>query len=163
LSIDGRPEADIDISRHGVRIAGLALSAPAGGLLARLPDALGRAGWRGDLAIAVPELHCDWTAACDGHAQVVWLGAASELFPGRRFGDYRLSADATAEGFNLGWTTLAGDIRIEGAGRWSPPSAAEFSAVVSGDPAFLERLPSIGGRWVRPGEAPGSWIFEIRS
>jgi hypothetical protein len=90
------------------------------------------------------------------------MGAASDLFPGRQFGDYRLQADGRQSDVRLGWTTLRGDIRIEGSGRWQPQSLAEFSATVSGDPAFLEHLPSVGGRWVRPGETPGTWLVDFR-
>lgn len=162
LAIDGRPEASVDLSWREMRISGLALTSPAGLILARIPDALGRAGWKGDMSLVVADWHCDWSWHCGGHSELTWMGAASDLFPGRQFGDYRLQADGRQSDVRLGWTTLRGDIRIEGSGRWQPQSLAEFSATVSGDPAFLEHLPSVGGRWVRPGETPGTWLVDFR-
>ena len=161
LVVDGRPEAQVVISWRGVAISGLTLRGSATTVTGLLPDMAGRVGWRGDLALTVPEWRCDWSWRCTGQAGLDWLGAGNDLFPGRRLGDYRLTATG-GDDVSLAWTTLAGDIRIAGDGHWRPGTRPAFSGTVSGDAAFLERLPSVAGQWVSRGDGPGKWRVDIR-
>ena len=162
MEVGGRPEARIDVSWHGLGVAGLVAASPAARIVALLPEVAGRAGWRGDLSLTVPEWHCDWSWRCTGHGGLDWQGAANDLFPDRRLGDYRLTAKAEDGDVKMAWTTLNGDIHIEGTGSWRPGTRPGLSVTVSGDAAFLERLPSVAGQWVQRGDTPGNWRVDIR-
>ena len=162
LAVDGRPDASLILGWRGLAVSDLVLGGSAATVTGLLPDIPGRAGWRGDLLVSVPQWHCDWSWHCAGQGTLDWLGAGNDLFPGRRLGDYRIIATGSDGDVTLRWTTLGGGIRIEGDGLWRPGMRPAFSGLVTGDAAFLERLPSVAGQWVTRGDAPGKWRVDIR-
>jgi hypothetical protein len=162
LVVDSRPEGRVVIGWRGVEVTALTLGGSAATVAGLLPEVAGRAGWRGDLVVSVPRWHCDWSWHCTGQGVLDWLAAGNDLFPGRPLGDYRITATGTDGDVKLAWTTLGGDIRIEGDGLWRPGARPAFTGMVTGDAAFLERLPSVAGQWARRGDAPGRWRVDIR-
>jgi general secretion pathway protein N len=157
----GAPLADVEIGPTGVRLTRLQMRGPARFFLERIPSAIGRAGWEGDLAIDSPGWQCSWSLRCDGTAELRWFGASSDLLQKHRLGDYRVAITGKGSDISAHFDTLSGDIRIDGDGRWSLGSSPSFAGTLRGDPVLLDRLPNIAGRWVRSGGEPGVWLVSL--
>jgi general secretion pathway protein N len=157
----GAPLADVEIGPGGFRLTRLQMRGPARFFLERIPNALGRAGWEGDVAIDSPGWQCSWSLRCDGTAELRWYGASSELLQKRRLGDYRLSIIGKGSEIAAHIDTPSGEVRIEGDGRWPLAGAPSFTGTLRGDPVLLDRLPSVAGRWVRSGGETGVWLVTL--
>ena len=161
LALDNRPAGDIGASPRGWRADGLTLVAPARFLLERIPHAFGHLGWRGDVQFDTTQWRCNWKLACDGRFGLRWAGAAVDVLRGRPLGDYQLDARGEAGQLRFELATLAGDIRLNAQGNWTPGGPWHMGGTVQGDPEFLKRLPAVAGNWVSPTVSPGSYHFEI--
>ena len=162
LTPEGKPPAALAVGFHGPLIEKLELGMPARYALERIPNAFGRAGWHGDLVLSMQDWRCDWQGKCSGEAGLTWLGAASDLFPQRRFGDYDFRAHARQGLTRFELTTLAGEIQLQATGKIAPTWQIEVEGHIVGDPAFVGRLPNIAGRLVTPDGAPGRLRFAFR-
>ena len=157
----GGPLADIEIGPTGIRLAKLQLRGPARFYLERIPNALGRAGWQGDVALDSSGWQCSWSLRCDGNAELRWYGASSDLLQKLRLGDYRVAIAGRGGDIVAHVDTLSGEISVDGDGRWSPGGTPSFNGTLRGDPVLLDRLPNIAGRWVRSGGEPGVWVVTL--
>lgn len=160
-SSGGQRLARAEVSPAGVSVEALRLGGPARFFAERIPHSLGRAGWRGDLALDAPGWQCDWSGRCTGKAELRWLGAASDLLRDRDLGDYRVVVTADEGVMRLEWRTLRGDVRVEGDGRWAIDARPDLRVTISGDPALLQHLPGVAGRWATPGARPGTWVVAV--
>ena len=141
----------------GFHLDDVHLRGPARLFLQQIPNAFGRAGWRGDIALDSERWHCNWQYECSGGADLRWLGAASDLLVGRVFGDYQVLLVGNGEAINFQWDTLRGDVQTKGEGKWSGQGPPRFGGSIRGDVLLLQSLPSIASRWVRAGSEPGLW------
>ena len=137
------------------------LQGPARFFLARIPNSLAHTGWSGDMALHSPAFRCTWKRRCAGRAELRWTGAASSLLPGQAFGDYLLTVEGSPNALLLQLRTLRGEVQIRGDGRWPPGAPPTFNGTIQGDPSFLQRLPSVGGSWLRPSGDAGAWTIAI--
>ena len=153
FSLGQRTPFPVELGISGIHTQGVSLQLPARFALSRIPNAAGHAGWHGEMALSVPTLDCNWRGVCDGHAQLLWNGAAADLFPGMALGDYVLDlrADKGAYAFTL--HTQRGEVRINGAGTLTQQGALQASGTVEGDPDFVGKLPNVAGRWVQREDA----------
>ncbi len=157
------PVMNLSIGLGGVELSQLRLRGPARFLLGAIPHSLGRAGWKGDIVAESPRFRCSWHMYCDGHLDLTWIGAVSELLPGEALGDYKLAIDGSSGSEILFHVqTLDGPIRVEGQGRWKTDGPLVFDGTIKGNAALLQRLPSVAGPWVRPSAEPGTWNVAIR-
>ena len=160
FSSGGAPIGRIEAGPAGLDVSGLSLHAPANAALTPIPHPIARAGWHGDLGITAPTWHCPPSGACSGEARLLWRDARAALFPGRRFGDYEVQLTARDGHLHYTLRTLSGDVMANGRGEAAPGPAPSFVGTLSGEPEFLNRLPSIAGGAARPTGLPGH--FEIR-
>lgn len=157
------PVARTSMGFGGIEISQLRLGGPARFFLGLVPNSLGRAGWKGDIATESPRFHCSWHGLCEGHAELRWIGAASDLLPGDALGDYKLAIDGSSGNQILFQVqTIDGPIRVEGQGRWELDGPLVFDGTIKGNAGLLQRLPSVAGPWVRPSVEPGTWNVVIR-
>lgn len=159
FSLAASPPFSLDVSASGVSLRAARLDMPAQWALARIPNALGRIGWHGDLQIIVPNWQCSWGKLCNGSLSADWLGAEADIFPGRRLGDYRLSVQAKNSVLDFNMATTSGEVPITAQGRWTIGGAYSLTGTLSGDPAFTSRLPNIAGQFVQRTSTPGSFTF----
>lgn len=163
FSAAGLPPFLVGASPSGVTAAAVAIQLPVREVLDQIPVTIARAGWHGDLSLNADRWSCSWHGICDGHAEVFWRGAASDLFPNRAFGDYRLVMDSVANDTSLKLDTLSGEIKLNASGQISPQGAARLQGSVEGDPAFVGRLPDVASRWVQRTDTPGRILFNVDS
>jgi general secretion pathway protein N len=157
LAAGGSPLADFELSPAGLRLSRLQVRGPARYFLERIPGPLGRAGWEGDIAIDSSGWNCTWSLRCEGSAELRWYGASSDLLQKRRLGDYDIVVKGSGNELAAHVATLAGDIQVDGDGRWLIGGAPSFAGTLRGDPVLLDRLPSVAGRWVSKGAEAGVW------
>jgi len=162
FAIGGQAPGAVTLSLRGPSLEMLRISLPARYALERMPNAVGRAGWHGDVSLFVQNWQCNWKGLCKGDADLQWLGVGSDLFPDRKFGDYQLNAHAQDGFIDLQLTTIRGEIQIQANGKLEPPEHFEFSGNISGDPSFVGRLPDISGNVVVPDGAPGHMRFSVK-
>lgn len=155
----GKPLATLEAGAGGLSVDGLGLFTPADAALASIPHPVARAGWQGDLSIEAPHWQCPPDGLCTGEARILWRGASSALFPGRRFGDYEAKLSATRGQIHFAIRTLDGEVRLDGQGDAEPRRMPRFDGSISGDPDFLARLPAIAGGAAKATAQPGR--FEI--
>lgn len=154
--------AEIEIGAGGIGLTKVQIRGPARFFLERIPNALGRGGWEGDVAIDSPSWHCSWTLRCDGSAELRWYGASSSLLPMYRLGDYRASISGMGGDISAHIdTTGGGEAHIDGDGHWTIGGTPGFTGTLRGNPVLLGRLPSVAGRWVRNGGEPGVWLVSL--
>ncbi|MEN9489912.1 MAG: type secretion system protein [Pseudomonadota bacterium] len=158
----GNSPGSIGLGFGGPKVEMLKIGMPARYAMERIPHAIGKIGWRGDIQLFVQRWHCGWQGKCSGDANLQWSGAGSDLFPQRRFGDYQFNVQARDGLMDLQLTTLRGDIQIDARGTFQAPQRLELAGTISGDPAFVGRLPSIAGGFVTPDGAPGRMKFSVR-
>lgn len=158
---DGKPAGDIAVGVTGWRADGLALLAPARFALERVPGTFGHLGWRGDMQLETSQWSCSWKMACTGRGSLRWAGAAVDVLRGRPLGDYLLDVEGDGRRIAFGWSTLSGETKISAKGELAGRSWS-LTGDVQGDPAFLQRLPSVAGQWVRQGSGPGHYLFDLR-
>jgi general secretion pathway protein N len=156
----GAGQAVIHLSPGGWRLAAGSLELPAPLLAATLPLAVARGGWLGEASLRSEGLACDREWRCRGSAELSWRGAASELLPGRRFGDYRLALHADGSPARLELATLSGELRLSGQGLLRP-GGIDFEGTAEGPPELVDRLPNIAAPYARPGERPGQAIIAL--
>lgn len=161
LSGDGKPAGDVAVGVGGWRADGLALLAPARFALERIPGTFGHLGWRGDMQLETSQWHCSWKMACTGRASLRWAGAAVDVLRGRPLGDYLLDVQGDGQKIVFDWSTLAGETHLSAQGELAGRSWS-LKGEVQGDPAFLQRLPSVAGQWVRQGRDRGHYLFDLR-
>jgi len=152
---------NIALTLKGANLEMLRINMPARYALERIPSAIGRAGWRGDMLLAVQRWQCNWQMKCTGDANLQWFSAGSDLFPLRQFGNYQLNVHAQDGTMDLLINTLSGDISIQAAGKFKPPQHFQLTGTITGDPSFVGRLPNIAGNTVTPDGAPGRMKFAI--
>lgn len=163
FSLAASPPFSLDASLGGLTARAVRLDLPAQFALERIPNAIGRVGWHGDMRLTSPQWRCTWRGRCAGNASLDWLGAAADIFPGRHLGDYKFNANAHDDIIDLNWTTADGDVRIAAHGELVPNRSFSIVGTLSGDPAFTSRLPNIGGHWVHPTDTPGMFTFDFSS
>ncbi|MBK9220228.1 MAG: type II secretion system protein N [Uliginosibacterium sp.] len=122
----GNSPGSIGLGFGGPKVEMLKIGMPARYAMERIPHAIGKIGWRGDIQLFVQRWHCGWQGKCSGD------------------------------------TTLRGDIQIDARGTFQAPQRLELAGTISGDPAFVGRLPSIAGGFVTPDGAPGRMKFSVR-
>jgi len=129
---------------------------PAALLARRLPGALGKMDWQGDVRLVAGEWRCPPTRlhACTGSAELRWDNLASPLLPLAPLGSYRLAVTADGGPARLTVATHAGPLRLSGQGEWSA-GGGRFDGEVIGPPDFLVRLPNVAGDLVTATEEPG--------
>ncbi|MBP7080535.1 MAG: type II secretion system protein N [Rhodocyclaceae bacterium] len=162
LMVQDTPLARVELATSGVRIDELHLRGPARLFLQQMQNVIGRAGWRGDIAIDSAHWQCTWQYQCQGGADLRWFGAASDLLEGRVLGDYQVLFLGNGEHIDFQWDTLQGSVRTKGDGRWQGQGTPRLSGTISGDVMFLQSLPSVASRWVRVGSEPGVWLISIQ-
>ncbi|HSD38383.1 MAG TPA: type II secretion system protein N [Rhodocyclaceae bacterium] len=161
FSIAGLPPFTLAASPTGVSANSVAVQLPVRQVLDQIPNAVARAGWHGDFSLDANQWRCNWSGVCEGHAELFWRGAASDLFPDRAFGDYRLVAEGVAGNTSLKLDTLSGEVRLNATGQISAQGAAQIQGSVEGDPTFVGRLPDVAGRWVQRTGEPGRILFNF--
>lgn len=161
FSSSGNEPGAIAAGLRGASLEMLRISMPARYAMERIPNAVGRAGWRGDILLFVQRWQCNWQRRCDGDANLQWFGAGSDLFPLRQFGDYQLNVRAQDGVMALQLATTRGEIQIQANGQMELPAHVELTGTISGDPTFVGRLPNIAGNIVSPDGAPGRMRFSI--
>ncbi|MGC3964978.1 MAG: type II secretion system protein N [Rhodocyclaceae bacterium] len=159
FSIAGSPPFTLGASFEGAAVRALRLDLPARFALERIPNAIGRLGWHGDLRVVSPTLRCSWRGICNGSVSADWMGAAVDIFPGRHLGDYKLAATATDGTIDFIMTTGSGEVPISAQGKFMPGGKVAVSGKLSGDPAFTDRLPNIARGWVQRTETRGAFTF----
>lgn len=160
FSVAGLPPFTLAASPGGVAANSVSLQLPVGAVLSQVPNAVAQAGWHGDFSLSSDQWQCSWRGSCGGHAELFWRGAASDLFPNRNFGNYRLVVDGADNVMKLKLDTLSGEIVLNATGEVSPRGAA-LQGSVEGDPAFVGRLPDIANRWVQRTNQPGRMLFNF--
>lgn len=143
LAENGRDVLRIELHPGGIDIVEVAFDAPLKPLLDSVPHPVARAGWRGAVRLTSPGWACDWQRACTGTARFTWIDAGVELVPGRRFGDYELSATARGDNGTLEVRTLSGDLMVDGEGGWDAAGHPRFAGRVQGPPEIVSRLPNV--------------------
>lgn len=156
----GSTVLQLALSSGGVDILQADFDAPLKPLLDSIPHPLARAGWRGAAHLETPGWRCDWQGACEGSLRLTWLDAGVELVPGRRFGDYELSATARGHEGTLQLRTLSGELRIDGSGGWNAQGRPRFDGRVEGPVEIVSRLPNVMDGVAFPTDRPG--VAEIR-
>ena len=162
LTAQETPLARVEITASGFRVDELHLRGPARLFLQQMQNVIGRAGWRGDIAIDSPRWQCSWQPQCTGGADLRWFGAASDLLEGRVLGDYQVLLLGNGEHIDFQWDTLQGSVRTKGSGRWAGQGAPKFSGTIGGDVALLQSLPAVASRWVRASSEPGVWLISVQ-
>lgn len=162
LMVQDTALARVELAAGGFRIDELHLRGPARLFLQQMQNAIGRAGWRGDIAIDSAHWQCTWQYQCQGSADLRWFGAASDLLEGRVLGDYQVLLLGNGEHIDFQWDTLQGSVRTKGDGRWQGEGTPKLSGTISGDMTLLQSLPSVASRWVRAGSEPGVWLISIQ-
>ena len=156
---DTRPVATVDLGLGGASVSELDLHTPANALLASLPHPIARAGWQGDLDLSASHWACAADGRCSGEARLLWRGARSALFPGRRFGDYEVRIQADRGQLQFTVATLEGEVRLDGRGSAAPGQPPRFDGQISGDADFLSRLPAIAGGAATPTPQAGRYTL----
>jgi hypothetical protein len=154
--------ARVELAVSGFRIDELHLRGPARLFLQQMQNVIGRAGWRGDIALDSAHWQCNWRYQCQGSADLRWFGAASDLLEGRVLGDYQALLLGNGEHIDFQWDTLQGNVRTKGDGRWQGQGTPRLSGTISGDVTLLQSLPSVASRWVRADSEPGVWLISIQ-
>ena len=154
--------ARIEFAASGFRVDELHLRGPARLFLQQMQNVIGRAGWRGDIAIDSAQWQCSWQPQCQGAADIRWFGAASDLLVGRVLGDYQVMLVGNGEHIDFQWDTLQGSVRTKGTGRWQGQGTPSISGSISGDDTLLQSLPAVASRWVRAGSEPGVWLISMQ-
>ncbi len=161
FSVAGLPSFILAASPTGISASNVTLQLPVREVLDQIPNAVARIGWHGDFSLNADQWRCDWRGSCKGHAELFWRGAASDLFPGRAFGNYRLVIDGLADSTILKLDTLSGDVRLDANGQVSRRGVIQLHGEVIGDPAFVGRLPDVANRWVQRTGEPGRISFSF--
>ncbi len=162
ISSGGVPVAVVGVGTDGFFASDLHLRGPASMFVDHLPHSLAHAGWRGEVDLQATSFGCTWVGHCAGRASLLWNGASTDLLPGWRLGDYRLTTEGVpGKSLRFRIRTVEGLLRIEGEGDWGADGALSFQGTVKGEPSILQRLPSIAGPWVRPTDDPGTWAISI--
>lgn len=156
---NGSPLGSVHLSPSGVALNAFKLHAPAGAALASIPHPAAQAGWQGDLTLEAPDWRCPPDGRCDGEARLLWRGVGSALFPDRKFGDYELKIHAAAGHLRFQIATLNGPIQLSGSGEAPFGQTPRFDGTISGEPAFLARLPAIAGGAAQPTGQPGRFAL----
>ncbi|MCB1906267.1 MAG: type II secretion system protein N [Rhodocyclaceae bacterium] len=146
----------------GIEIVSAALDTPLGPLLDSLPHPLARAGWRGAARLESPGIRCDWQGACTGPLRLTWIDAGVDLLPGRRFGDYELTATARGKAGSLIVRTLAGELRISGDGGWDERQRLRFDGRIEGPAEIVGRLPNVMDGIAFPTGSPEAADIRLR-
>jgi len=163
FSVAGLPPFKLAASPFGFSANNVAIQLPVREVLDQIPNPVARSGWHGDLSFNADHWNCNWRARCEGHAELFWRGAASDLFPNRAFGNYRLVVEASADNTSLKLDTLSGEVRLTANGQISPQGVAQLQGSVEGEPAFVGRLPDVANRWVKRTSDPGRILFNFDS
>lgn len=144
LSIDGRPALHATLGASGVDIQEIELDLPAGPLLAALPAPVFQLGWHGRLGARGETLACDWQGRCNGNVELNWHGAATDILPDRRLGDYRgaLSANGTSAVIALS-SPPTNALTIDGRLTLAAGQRPAANLVLGGDPLIIDRLPAM--------------------
>lgn len=123
--------------------------------------AIAKFGWRGDLAITVPNWECRrQNQQCSGNATLLWQGAASDLLPIRELGDYLVTAKADGNNVDVQWNTLRGEIQTRGQAQFSGRTV-QLNGTIAGNPEWLGKLPNIAQGWVQAGQKPGEYAIAV--
>lgn len=155
FSLAGSVPFGLQAGAQGFSLSTLRLSLPAQFVMARIPNTLARAGWQGDWLINLPALACDWQGRCDGSLSARWQGAASDLFPGRLLGNYRLDVGARQGVLDFRLGTEGGDVRVDGSGQLDAQRQYSFNGFITGDAAFVNRIPNVASQFVQRTDTPG--------
>ncbi|MDB5799898.1 MAG: hypothetical protein JWL63_837 [Rhodocyclales bacterium] len=161
FSVAGLPPFTLAASPVGVSATSVAIQLPVREVLDQIPNAVARIGWHGDFSLSADRWDCGWRGICEGHAELFWRGAASDLFPGRAFGNYRLVVDGRPDNTSLNLDTLSGEVRLNANGQISRQGVLQLQGSVEGDPAFVGRLPDVASRWVQRTGDPGRILFNF--
>ena len=161
LTAQGSALARIEVAASGLSVDELHLRGPARLFLQQTQNVIGRAGWRGDIAIDSAHWQCSWQTLCYGGADIRWFGAASDLLEQRSLGDYQVLVLGNGEHIDFQWDTLQGSVRTKGTGSWRVQGSPSISGSISGDVALLQSLPAVASRWVKAGSEPGVWLISI--
>ncbi|WP_374605258.1 type II secretion system protein N [Niveibacterium sp.] len=162
LTADDKQAGEVGAGVRGWRADGVSLAAPARFAMERIPHAFGRLGWRGDMQFETTQWRCSWKMRCEGRAGLRWSGAAVDVLRGRPLGDYQIDLRGESERLAIAWLTLRGETQINAQGQIEG-GHGHFEGTVRGDPAFLQRLPSVAGNWVQPGATPGEYRFRVQN
>ncbi|MDB5814274.1 MAG: hypothetical protein JWN23_1391 [Rhodocyclales bacterium] len=162
FSVAGLPPFTLAASPTGLSADNVAIQLPVREVLDQIPNTVARMGWHGDFSLNADRWQCNWRKICQGHAEIFWRGAASDLFPGRPFGNYRLLVESQPDNTSLKLDTLSGEVRLNANGQISS-QGIQLQGSVEGDPAFVGRLPDIANRWVQRTGEPGRILFNFVS
>jgi hypothetical protein len=159
----GRVLGEASCGWRGVHLKRINLPIPAELVHLPLDNPVFKSGWRGDIALAIPEWSWQPGGIGRGQLDAVWRGAGSAFFPGRRLGDYHIKLLGEGERIRIAIQTLAGDVQISGVGSVAKDGQLIYDGKVRGDSALLSSLPSISGGMVRPGGEEGLFIVRIHA
>ena len=81
----------------------------------------------------------------DGKASIELRDAASAMTQVRPLGTYRIDLAGAGHELSLALVTLAGDLRLEGKGRWEPRAGVSFTAYAWGDGPVRAQLQNLLG------------------
>lgn len=144
LSIDGRPALRIALGAGGMEIQEIELDLPAGPLFAALPQPVFQLGWHGRLGARGEHFACDWQGRCKGNLELNWRGAATDILPDRRLGDYRGALNADGEGFRLMLSSPTDNaLRVDGQVSARADGVPALDLILAGDPLIVDRLPAM--------------------
>lgn len=144
----------------GVEVVEADIDAPLKPLLDSIPHPIARAGWRGAARLQIPGWQCDWQGQCEGRLKLAWQDAGVELVPGRRFGDYEITATAKGNAGTMDIHTLSGEVKVNGNGTWQQGKRPRFDGSVEGPVEIVGRLPNVMDGVAFPTRNPA--IAEIR-
>lgn len=161
FSLAGSTPFTLEAKAAGFQVKTLVLRLPARFAMERIPNAIGRAGWHGDLLINAPGWRCTWRMVCDGNLSARWQGAASDLFPNRHLGDYRADFVAEAGKIDMNLATETGDVRVNAHGALQVNGAFQASGTITGDPAFVNRIPNVASGVVKRTGQSGVLSFDV--
>lgn len=151
------------IDMRGIEIKHLDVQLPVNALLFPTDQPLSSLGLNGDLNIEATSWRCNLNNVCLGSANIKWESASSSLFPGRKFGNYNLTASANDDGININIKTSKGEVNAQGIGKINYTGATTFNGTVRGDEDFLKRLPAVAKDHAQPSATPGEYLINYTS
>ena len=143
LSESDRTVLRAQLGPDGAELSEAAFDAPLKALLDSVPHALARAGWHGSARLESPGWFCDWQRRCRGSLRLEWIDASADLVPGRRLGDYEVSATASGRSGRFSVRTMDGEIHLNGEGGWNDQGRPHFKGQVKGPAEIVSRLPNV--------------------
>jgi len=129
----------VAIAPSRIEIADAEVSLPAD-LLGLAVPRLAPLRLAGELSLRVARLSIAKREGVQGTATLQWRAASSALTPVAPLGDYDLRLEGNGSAVRASLRTLAGPLRLEGSGSWTPGGNPAFLVVARVAPEYREPL-----------------------